>query len=79
MIGNLTSSAALMTAVSDVAEREAAEMSAIRTFLAEVVDVSDVHPHLRRVVVGGADLTGFVPPAPDTFVYVLLPPPVAVS
>jgi NADPH-dependent ferric siderophore reductase len=57
------------------AEREAGEMAAIRTFLAEVVTVDDVHPHLRRVVVSGNDLATFVPTAPDTFVYVLLPPP----
>jgi NADPH-dependent ferric siderophore reductase len=57
------------------AEREAAEMSAIGTFLAEVVSVADVHPHLRRVVVAGDDLARFAPTGPDTFVYVLLPPP----
>jgi NADPH-dependent ferric siderophore reductase len=57
------------------AEREAAEISAIGTFLAEVVSVTDVHPHLRQVVVGGDDLARFAPTGPDTFVYVLLPPP----
>ncbi len=57
------------------AEREAAEMSAVGTFLAEVVSVTDVHSHLRQVVVAGDDLGRFVPTAPDTFVYVLLPPP----
>ena len=57
------------------AEREVAEMVAIRTFVVEVVSVTDVHPHLRRVVVGGDDLAAFAPSAPDTFVYVLLPPP----
>lgn len=57
------------------AEREVAEMVAIRTFVAEVVDVADVHPHLRRVVVRGDDLATFAPNGPDTFVYVLLPPP----
>ena len=56
------------------AEREAAEMSAIGTFLAEVVSVTDVHPHLREIVVGGDDLGRFTTTAPDTFVYVLLPP-----
>ena len=57
------------------AEREVVEMVAIRTFLAEVVEVADVHPHLRRVVVRGDDLAAFAPTAPDAFVYVLLPPP----
>ena len=57
------------------AEREAAEMAATRTFVADVVSVTDVHPHLRRVVVRGDDLAGFAPTGPDTFVYVLLPPP----
>jgi NADPH-dependent ferric siderophore reductase len=47
----------------------------IRTFLAEVLRVEDVHPHLRRITVGGADLREFEPIGPDTFLYVLLPPP----
>jgi NADPH-dependent ferric siderophore reductase len=34
-----------------------------------------VHPHLRRIVVGGADLETLTRPAADAFVYVLLPPP----
>ena len=57
------------------AEREAAELATVRTFVAEVVAASDVHPHLRRVVVSGDDLGRFSPTGPDTFVYVLLPPP----
>ena len=50
-------------------------MAATRTFVADVVSVTDVHPHLRRVVVRGDDLAGFAATGPDTFVYVLLPPP----
>jgi NADPH-dependent ferric siderophore reductase len=57
------------------AERELAEMSAIRTFVTRVVAVADVHPHLRRITFGGGDLTRFAPLGPDTFLYVLLPPP----
>jgi NADPH-dependent ferric siderophore reductase len=57
------------------AERVMAEMSAIRTFLTEVVAVEDVHPHLRRITFGGGDLASFSPLGPDTFLYVLLPPP----
>jgi NADPH-dependent ferric siderophore reductase len=55
------------------AERELAELSAVRTFVAEVVEVADVHEHLRRVVVGGDELAAFAPTGPDAFVYVLLP------
>ena len=61
------------------AEREVVEMVAIRTFLAEVVEVADVHQHLRRVVVRGDDLAAFAPTAPDAFVYVLCRRRVAAS
>jgi NADPH-dependent ferric siderophore reductase len=47
----------------------------IRTFLTEVVAVAEVHPHLRRITLGGGDLATFEPIGPDTFLYVLLPPP----
>lgn len=47
----------------------------IRTFLTQVVAVEDVHPHLRQITFGGADLAAFEPIGPDTFLYVLLPPP----
>ena len=57
------------------AERELAELSAIRTHLTTVVAVADVHPHLRRITFGGGDLERFAPLGPDTFCYVLLPPP----
>lgn len=57
------------------AEREAAALGGYRTFLTEVVAVSDVHAHLRRVTFGGGDLVGFEPAGPDTFLYLLLPPP----
>ncbi len=32
-------------------------------------------PHLRRITFGGGDLATFTPLGPDTFLYVLLPPP----
>ncbi len=57
------------------AERMMAEMSGIRTFLTRVVAVADVHPHLRLITFGGGDLDTFAPLGPDTFLYVLLPPP----
>jgi NADPH-dependent ferric siderophore reductase len=57
------------------AERQLAQMAAIRTFLTTVSAVEDVHPHLRRITFAGGDLTTFAPIAPDTFLYVLLPPP----
>ncbi len=50
-------------------------ISGLRTFLTEVVAVADVHPHLRQVTFGGGDLAGFSPLGPDTFLYLLLPPP----
>jgi NADPH-dependent ferric siderophore reductase len=37
--------------------------------------VEDVHPRLRCITLAGGDLTVFAPLGPDTFVYVLLPPP----
>jgi NADPH-dependent ferric siderophore reductase len=47
----------------------------IRTFLTSVRAVEDLHPHLRQITFGGGDLTSFAPAGPDTFLYVLLPPP----
>jgi NADPH-dependent ferric siderophore reductase len=57
------------------AERVMAEMRGIRTFVTEVAAVEDVHPHLRRITFAGGDLAGFAPLGPDTFLYLLLPPP----
>lgn len=55
--------------------RAAAEAARIRTFLTEVVAVTDVGPHLRQITFGGGDLADFAPCGPDTFLYLLLPPP----
>lgn len=52
-----------------------AELGRIRTFLTTVAAVEDVHPHLRRITFAGGDLETFTPAGPDTFCYVLLPPP----
>lgn len=57
------------------AEKEVAQLGAIRTFVTSVVAVEDVHPHLRLITFGGGDLATFTPNGPDAFVYVLLPPP----
>jgi NADPH-dependent ferric siderophore reductase len=57
------------------AEREMAELARIRTFLTTVAAVADVHPHLRRITFAGGDLDTFAPAGPDTFCFVLLPPP----
>lgn len=57
------------------AEREMAELGRIRTFLTTVAAVEDVHPHLRRITFARGDLDTFAPAGPDTFLYVLLPPP----
>lgn len=46
-----------------------------RTFLTEVASVEDIHPHLRKVTFRGGDLRTFEPVGPDTFLYLLLPPP----
>lgn len=50
-------------------------MSSLRTFLTTVEAVEQVHPHLRRITFAGGDLAGFESLGPDTFLYVLLPPP----
>ena len=57
------------------AERAMQEIDELRTFLTNVVAVQDIHPHLRQITFGGGDLATFSPAGPDTFLYVLLPPP----
>lgn len=57
------------------AERQMAEMAGIRTFLTSVSAVEDVHPHLRRITFAGGDLATFAPLGPDSYCYVILPPP----
>lgn len=57
------------------AQRQAEAMARIRTFVTEVSAVADVHPRLRRITFKGGDLATFEPCGPDTFLYVLLPPP----
>ena len=57
------------------AERAMQEITQLRTFLTEVVAVEDVHAHLRKITFGGGDLATFSPVGPDTFLYLLLPPP----
>lgn len=59
-----------MTAV----EHDGEERQRIRTFLTNVVDIVDIHPHLRQITFGGGDLATFEPLGPDTFLYVLVPP-----
>lgn len=57
-------------------ERVIATASGYRTFVTSVSAVVDVNPHLRRVTFQGGDLAdGFAPVGPDTFLYLLLPPP----
>lgn len=57
------------------AEALLAGTAGFRTFLTEVVAVEDVTPTLRQVTVRGEDLASFAPVGPDTFLFVLLPPP----
>src|SRR5215467_7728871 len=47
----------------------------MHTMVTSVVRVDDVHPRLRRITFAGGDLAAFRPVGPDTFLYVLLPPP----
>jgi NADPH-dependent ferric siderophore reductase len=57
-------------------EQVIATAGGYRTFLTTVSAVVDVNPHLRRVTFQGGDLAdGFAPVGPDTFLYLLLPPP----
>ena len=57
-------------------ERIIAQAAGYRTFFAEVRAVADIGPGLREVTVGGGDLAeGFAPVGPDTYLYLLLPPP----
>ncbi|QXC59672.1 siderophore-interacting protein [Aquihabitans sp. G128] len=57
-------------------EQVIASASGYRTFLTSVSAVEDVNPHLRQVTFQGGGLTdGFAPVGPDTFLYLLLPPP----
>ena len=51
------------------------EMTSIRTFLTTVSAVEDLTPHLRKITFRGGDLATFSPVGPDTFLYVLAPPP----
>jgi NADPH-dependent ferric siderophore reductase len=57
------------------AEIEFEAFNAIRTWLTEVRAVEDLNPRLRKITFGGSDLTEFAPLGPDTFLFVLLPPP----
>jgi NADPH-dependent ferric siderophore reductase len=56
------------------AERNAAELTTVRTFLTAVESVRDVHPHLRSITFAGGDLEDFWLPGPDAFVFLLAAP-----
>lgn len=48
----------------------------LRTHLCRVTRVADLGAGMRRITVGGGDLTGYEPlPNPDQFLYLLAPPP----
>jgi NADPH-dependent ferric siderophore reductase len=51
------------------------QLAACRTWLTVVREVEEVHPALRRITFARGDLDSFQPLAPDTFLYVLAPPP----
>lgn len=52
-----------------------ARTTGFRTFITEVVAVARVTPTVREVTFRGDDLATFAPAGPDTFLFVLLPPP----
>lgn len=56
-------------------EREYAKLAGIRTFVTEVVAVRDLHPHCRMITFAGEDLKGYRSAGPDSFAYLLVPPP----
>lgn len=56
-------------------EQVIATASGYRTFFTQVVAVADVNPTLRQITFGGGDLVDLTPVGPDTFLYLLLPPP----
>lgn len=56
-------------------EQVIASAGGYRTFLTTVSAVADVNPHLRQITFRGGDLETFAPVGPDTFLYLLLPPP----
>lgn len=47
----------------------------IPTLIGEVVRSEMITPRMKRVTIGGDDLTRFQPKGPDQFMYFLLPPP----
>lgn len=57
------------------AEKLLAGSTGYRTFITEVVSTEEITPTLRQVTFSGDDLATFSPVGPDTFLYVLLPPP----
>lgn len=61
-----------MSRTSDATPASATEL---RTRLTEVVAVRPVGPHLVEVTFRGGGLADFAPIGPDTFLYLLLPPP----
>jgi NADPH-dependent ferric siderophore reductase len=57
------------------AKRELHWTDSLGTYLAEVVAVRDINPHLREVTMRGSDLHALPSAGPDSFVSLLLPPP----
>lgn len=56
-------------------DREVENLALLKTYVTEVVAVEAVHARLRKVTLGGGDLVEFEPCGPDSFFYLLLPPP----
>jgi len=57
------------------AEFEAASIASLKTYITGVVWVENVTEHMKQTTFGGGDLVNFAPVGPDSFRYVLAPPP----
>ncbi len=62
------------TRADDPVVQAIVEADGFRTRLAEVTAVRDIHPHLRSITFGRGHLDTLEVVAPDTFLYLLLPP-----
>jgi len=67
--------AARAAAGEDEPAQAAPDLSAFKTFLTTVSATRTIHEHLVEVTFAGGDLHELEPVGPDTFLYVLLPPP----
>lgn len=57
------------------AELQAASIASLKTYITQVVRTEPVTEHIKQITFGGGDLVNFAPVGPDSFLYVLAPPP----